>query len=117
MEVDKWQEWQGRDETPGPSDRGSHSYARSKSLCLRPPAARVPFVTQGGEVSRTVVSVSLMPLTTEQLMTTMGLVDEIIDCSAQLHGSLNSQRRRQLESAMAVRSAMIKGYLGSAELW
>ena len=49
-------------------------------------------------------------------MTTMGLVDEVIDFSAQLQGCVDPQRRVQLESTMAVRSEMIKGYLGSAEL-
>ena len=58
-----------------------------------------------------------MPLTTEQLMTTLGLVDEIISCTALLDGPLDSQRRAELESFVAVRSATIKGSLGSADLW
>ncbi len=58
-----------------------------------------------------------MPLTTEQLMTTLGLVDEIISCTALLDGPLDSKRRAELESSVAIRSATIKGSLGSADLW
>ena len=50
-------------------------------------------------------------------MTTLGLVDEIISCTARLGGPLDPQRRAELESSIAVRSATIKGSLGSADLW
>lgn len=51
-----------------------------------------------------------MPLTTEQQIATMGLVDEIIDCNAKLHGNLDDQRRAELRSMRAVRVERIKGY-------
>jgi hypothetical protein len=55
-----------------------------------------------------------MPLTTEQLMATMGLVDEILDCNAQLYVTRDDQRRAELRSSRAVRVEQIKGYFNSA---
>lgn len=55
-----------------------------------------------------------MTLTTEKLMSTMGLVDEIIDCNAQLHGCLTDQRRAELRSAKRARVEQIKQYFATA---
>jgi nanoRNase/pAp phosphatase (c-di-AMP/oligoRNAs hydrolase) len=49
-----------------------------------------------------------MPLTTEQLMETMALVDEILDCNARLYVTLDDQRRAQLRSSRAARVDQIK---------
>ena len=52
---------------------------------------------------------------TAQLMTAMRLVDEIIDCRAQLHANIHPQRRAQLESAINARAAEIKAYLDAQD--
>ena len=56
-----------------------------------------------------------MPLTTEQLMSTMGLVDEIIDCNAQLYGCPDVQRRAELRSARSDRVERIKASFATAD--
>ena len=53
-------------------------------------------------------------LTTEQLMTAMGLVDEILDCDARLHAYFDGPRRPQLESALADRTEKLTAFLDSA---
>jgi hypothetical protein len=53
-------------------------------------------------------------LTTEQLMTAMGLVDEILDCDARLHAYLDGPQRPQLESALADRTEKLTAFLDSA---
>jgi hypothetical protein len=54
------------------------------------------------------------PLTTEQLMTAMGLVDEILHCDAQINSNLDWSRRLQLESAVADRADLLRAFLDSA---
>jgi hypothetical protein len=52
-----------------------------------------------------------MSLTTDQLRTALSLVDEMLDCSAQLHDNMGSGHRELLESALAERAARVKDYL------
>jgi GGDEF domain-containing protein len=49
----------------------------------------------------------------EPLTTAMRLVDEVIDYRAQLHATIDPQRRAELEWAMDVRAARIRAYLDS----
>jgi len=50
-----------------------------------------------------------------ELVATLQLVDEMIDCRAQLEVCTNDERRAQLESAMRVRSYQIWEYLDAVE--
>ena len=56
-----------------------------------------------------------IPQRTEQLMAAMALIDEILVCKAQLHGTVGAERRAQLESAIAGRAEMIKRYLDAMD--
>jgi len=50
----------------------------------------------------------------------LGLVDEIIDCHAQLRGTPDNARRVDLERAIAARSARLRRYVDGAaadEVW
>ena len=58
-----------------------------------------------------------MPLNREQLVEALGLVDEMIDCNAQLHGAVDAPRRAALESSMAARHARIRSYLDASEVF
>ena len=57
-------------------------------------------------------TVAPMPLNRDQLVEALGLVDEVIDCNAQLHGPVDGPRRAALESSMAARQEKIRSYLG-----
>ena len=58
-----------------------------------------------------------MPLNRDQLVEALGLVDEMIDCNAQLHGPVEGPRREALESSMAARQAKIRSYLDASEVF
>jgi hypothetical protein len=62
-------------------------------------------------------NVASMPLNQEQLVEALGLVDEMIDCNAQLHGPVDGPRREALESSMAARQAKIRSYLDASEVF
>jgi hypothetical protein len=66
------------------------------------------------DIAGVVTSDPAQTLTTEQLMTAMGLVDEILDCDARLHAYLDGPRRPQLESALADRTEKLTAFLDSA---
>jgi hypothetical protein len=66
------------------------------------------------EIGGTVAS---MPLNQEQLVEALGLVDEMIDCNAQLHGPVDGLRREALESSLAARQAKIRSYLDASEVF
>lgn len=52
---------------------------------------------------------------TTELTTALRLVDEMIDCRAQLHSDLDEPRRTALEAAINARAAQIRSYLDSAD--
>jgi hypothetical protein len=58
-----------------------------------------------------------MPLNPDQLVEALGLVDEMIDCNAQLRGPVDGPRREALESSMAARQAKIRSYLDASEVF
>ena len=58
-----------------------------------------------------------MPLNRDQLVEALGLVDEVIDCNAQLHGPVDGPRRAALESSMAARQEKIRSYLDVSEVF
>jgi hypothetical protein len=55
-----------------------------------------------------------VPLTREQLVAALRLVDEMVDCDAQLHGNPAAPRRAALEAAIAVRAARLQRYVDAA---
>ena len=52
---------------------------------------------------------------TTELTNALRLVDEMIDCRAQLHSDIDESRRAALESAISVRAAQIRSYLDGAD--
>jgi hypothetical protein len=52
---------------------------------------------------------------TTELTTALRLVDEMIDCRAQLHCDIDESRRTALESAISARAMQIRAYLDSAD--
>ena len=52
---------------------------------------------------------------TRELTTALRLVDEMIDCRAQLHRDIDESRRAALESAITVRADQIRSYLDTAD--
>ena len=52
---------------------------------------------------------------TTELTTALRLVDEMIDCRAQLHCEIDESRRTALESAIDARAAQIRSYLDSTD--
>ena len=56
-----------------------------------------------------------MGLTTEQYSSALGLVDEIIQCNAQLHFTTDGRQRAALVSSMAARQTKLLEYLDTAE--
>ncbi len=52
---------------------------------------------------------------TTELTTALRLVDEMIDCRAQLHNDIDDSRRAALESAISVRAERIRSFLDSTD--
>jgi len=55
-----------------------------------------------------------VPLSREQLVAALRLVDEMVDCDAQLHSHPAGPRRAALEAAIAVRAARLQHYVDAA---
>jgi hypothetical protein len=58
-----------------------------------------------------------MALNRKQLVAALVLVDQIVDCNAQLDGSIDGPRRVALESSMAARRAKLRSYMGAPEVF
>jgi hypothetical protein len=56
-----------------------------------------------------------MVVTNDQLRDALGLVDEMIDCNAQLHEDMDAQRRQSLEAAIAIRAATVRALIDTSE--
>ena len=56
-----------------------------------------------------------MSLTIEDLTDVFRLVDEIIDCNAQLHCHIGDARRVSLEGAIATRAAKLRAYIAALD--
>jgi len=56
-----------------------------------------------------------MVVTNVQLSVALGLVDEMIDCNAQLHEHIGAQRRESLEAAIAIRAAAVRALIDTFE--
>jgi hypothetical protein len=66
------------------------------------------------DIARLATSDPAQTLTTEQLRTAMGLVDEILHCDARLYACFGGPRRPQLESALADRTERLAAFLDAA---
>ena len=55
-----------------------------------------------------------MPLSREELIAALGLVDQMIDCNAQIHANPDGPRRPALEAALAARAARLQCYVDAA---
>ena len=58
-----------------------------------------------------------MALNRDQSVAAFGIVDEMIDCKAQLEALPDGPRRVALEAAIDERAATLQGYLIAAELF
>ena len=58
-----------------------------------------------------------MSLTRDQSVAAFGIVDEMIDCRAQLDADPDGPRRAALESAIEERAAVLQSYLVAAEVF
>ena len=56
-----------------------------------------------------------MSLSIEDLTNVFGIVDEIIDCNAQLHGHIDDTRRVSLEGAIAAPAAKLCAYIAALD--
>src|SRR5215213_10137766 len=52
-----------------------------------------------------------------ELRAALRLVDEMVDCNAQLHANLDGPRRADLEASIAERAAKIQWYLDATEVF